>query len=430
MITINSSNWKKVFFPIWIGQLFSLTGSGLVQFALVWWLTRTTGSAVVLATATFVALLPEVFIGPFAGALVDRWNRRLTMIFADSAIALATIFLAVLFWTGVVQPWHVFGILFLRAVGGVFHWPAMQASTAMIVPDEHLGRISGMNQTVRGILNIFTPALGALLMGLLPLYWVLSVDVITAAIAVLPLLFVLIPQPERADAAEVVTPRVLWRDVRAGFSYVASWPGLLMLVLMATLINFVLAPTNTLIPLLVTQHFNGGVWHLGVLESVGGGGVVLGGLVLSVWGGFHKRMLTVMLGVAGIGAGCLLVGIAPASAFTLALVGMAISGFMSPICNGTLNAIMMAKVAKNMQGRVFTLTGAMSSAMIPLSMVIVAPVAQWLGLQVWYWVGGGLVVLMGLGGLLIPSIMNLEDTQPPAAAVSEAPEGIILFIAK
>jgi DHA3 family macrolide efflux protein-like MFS transporter len=137
----NDPGWKKPFFIIWSGQVFSLLGSGLVQFALVWWLTQTTHSATVLASATMAAILPEIFLGSFAGALVDRWNRRLVMIAAGSAIALVTVLLALLFWSALIQPWHVFVILFLRSLGGVFHYNAMQASTSLMVPEQHLARI-------------------------------------------------------------------------------------------------------------------------------------------------------------------------------------------------------------------------------------------------------------------------------------------------
>ena len=144
------TNWKRPFFIVWTGQAFSLVGSMLVQFALVWWLTESTGSATVLATATLVGMLPSIVIGPFAGALVDRWSRRLVMMVADGGIALATALLAVIYLGGHMQPWHVYVLMFVRAVGGGFHWPAMQASTSLMVPREQLGRVAGMNQTLAG----------------------------------------------------------------------------------------------------------------------------------------------------------------------------------------------------------------------------------------------------------------------------------------
>ena len=203
-------NWKKKFFFIWGGQALSLVGSGLVQFALVWWLTQTTGSAAVLASATLAAMLPEIFLGPFAGALVDRLNRKKVMILADSLVAASTVVLVGLFATGWVQPWHVFIILFIRSIGGSFQFPAMQASTSLMVPADQLTRIAGLNQLLRGILGIATPPLGALLLALLPMFGVLSVDVITAAFAVVSLLLVSIPQPQRSDTPLTITPKRCW----------------------------------------------------------------------------------------------------------------------------------------------------------------------------------------------------------------------------
>ena len=129
---MQTTNWKRPFFLIWTGQAISLLGSSLVQFALIWWLTKQTGSAAVLATATLVAILPTVFLGPFAGALVDRWSRRVVMIVSDACVALATLILVVLFWLGIAQPWHIYVILFFRSLTGVFQGPAMLASTSLM----------------------------------------------------------------------------------------------------------------------------------------------------------------------------------------------------------------------------------------------------------------------------------------------------------
>jgi len=413
-------NWMKKFLPIWSAQLFSLLGSGLVQFALIWWITQQTGSAAYLAMATLVAVLPEVLLSPFAGALVDRLNRRYVMIAADALIALFTLSLAVLFALGLVQVWHVFVVMFLRALGSVFHWPAMQASTSLMVPEKHLARVAGINQALRGSLNIVAPPLGALLMSILKFYQVISVDVLTAIIAITPLLFIRIPQPVRADAGIVLTPRVLLRDVAEGFRYMKNWKGLLYLTFLAAMLNFLLAPAGTLSPLMVTQHFKAGVWELSMIESSMGIGVVIGGLVLGVWGGFKSKIVTSLTGVVGLGLGVLVFGLAPANAFWMALVGMVLLGFMNPIANGPLQAIMQSKVAPEMQGRVMGTTGALCSAMMPLSMVVVAPVAEFLGLRVWYWVGGGLTILIGLAALFIPSIMALDSSQKDFSTVEIA----------
>src|SRR4030066_1615060 len=172
--------WAPRFFSIWTGQAFSLFGSQLVSFTVIWWLTQTTGSATVLATASLVGLLPQVILGPLTGALVDRWSRRLTMIVADGIIALATVILAVLFALGHVQIWQVYALLFVRSVCGGFHWPAMQASTTLMVPNEQFSRIQGLNQMLQGGMNIASAPLGALLLALLPMEGILAIDVFTA----------------------------------------------------------------------------------------------------------------------------------------------------------------------------------------------------------------------------------------------------------
>ncbi len=398
--------WAAPFFTIWIGQAASLLGSALVQFGLVWWLTETTGSATVLATATLVALLPSVFLGPFAGVLVDRWNRRVVMIVADGFIALATLGLAYLFAVGAARIWHVYLIMFVRALAGGFHWPAMSASTSLMVPEEHLSRVAGLNQTLNGVLNIVAPPAGALLLGILPMQGILAIDVGTAALAIGPLFFIPIPQPERRDGGRAFS---LIKDLREGLRYVWGWPGLLALLTMAAVLNFLLNPAFSLMPILITEHFNGDAIHLGWLNSVFGIGTVAGGLILSAWGGFRRRIVTSLTGIIGIGIGTLAIGLAPATAFWLALVGSAFVGLTQPIANGPLLAIVQARVEPGMQGRVFTLLQSVATAMSPLGMAIAGPVADWLGVRTWYWVGGAACVVMGAGAFFVPAILYLED---------------------
>lgn len=408
-----TSRWAGPFFTIWSGQALSLLGSMLVQFGLVWWLTETTDSVQVLATATMMALLPGVFVGPFAGALVDRWNRRVVMIVADGTIALATVGLAILFATGIVRPWHIYGIMFIRAAAGGFHWPAMRASTSLMVPEEQLGRVSGLNQTLHGFMNILSPPLGALLLGVLPLQGVLAIDVITALVAILPLLFIPIPQPKRREMGASEKGFTLWGDVREGLRYVWGWPGLFMVLIMATLINFLLNPAFSLLPLLVTRHFGGDALELGTIESAWGIGVVVGGVILSVWGGFKRQIVTSLLGLIGMGTGIVVLGMTPGSSFGLALVAMFAAGFMNPIVNGPLMAVVQARVAPEMQGRVFTLIQSTATAMSPLSLAVASPVAQLFGIRAWYVVGGLVCALMGAGAFFVPAILHLEDKTKP-----------------
>jgi DHA3 family macrolide efflux protein-like MFS transporter len=414
-------NWAARFFTIWSGQALSLFGSNLVQFALIWWLTQKSGSATVLAIATLVGMLPQIVIGPFAGALVDRWNRRLIMIVADGMIALFSLLLAYLFATGKVEIWHIYAILAVRSTGGAFHYPAMSATTPLMVPKEQLTRVNGLNQALQGVNSLIAPPVGALLLSIMPTHGVLLIDVGTALLAILPLFFVPIPEPERhTDVhAEESKPSLL-QDVRAGLTYIRSIPGMTSVIAMALFLNFLLVPTGSLIPLLITKHFGKGAIELGLLESIMGVGIIAGGIGLSVWGGFKKKIITSVSGIIGLGIGVFLIGIAPANLFIIALAGQLIMGFMLPMANGPIGALMQSIIRPDMQGRVMSLINSGATAISPIGLLLAGPFADRLGIRVWFWVGGLLCVMIALGAFFVPAIMNVEgygQETPPQPSV-------------
>lgn len=297
--------WKTRFFTIWGGQALSLLGSQLVQFTLIWHLTIKTGSATVLATASLVGMLPGVILGPFIGTLVDRWNRRIIMLLADSLIALATIALAVLFALDAMQIWHIYAVMFIRSIAGSFHGNAMSASTSLMVPVENLTRIQGINQMLTGGLNVIAAPLGALLLDVVPIQGILAIDVVSALFAILPLIFIQVPQPERIANKKLQTDSqtTVWQDFGAGLHYLLGWPGLLIIGLMTVGINFTIIPAFSLLPLMVKDYFGGNAIQLGWVESAMGIGVFAGGVLLGAWGGFQRKILTSMLGLMGMGAG-------------------------------------------------------------------------------------------------------------------------------
>jgi DHA3 family macrolide efflux protein-like MFS transporter len=413
------ANWARRFFTIWSGQALSLFGSALVQFALIWWLTQKSGSATVLAIATLVGMLPQIVIGPFAGALVDRWNRRLIMIAADAIIALFSLLLAYLFVTGTVQIWHVYVVMAMRALGGAFHYPAMAASTPLMVPNEQLTRINGLNQALQGVNSLVAPPVGALLLGILPTQGILLIDVGTAILAILPLLFLSVPQPVRHPEEHLEVKPSLFNDVRNGLAYIRTIPGFTAIISMALFLNFLLVPTTALVPLLVTKHFGKGAIELGLLESAMGIGIIVGGILLSLWGGFKKKIATSLTGIIGLGIGVMLVGIAPASLFILAITGNIILGLMLPIANGPIGALMQTIVRPDMQGRVMSLVNSGATAISPLGLLIAGPFSDWLGIRVWFWAGGILCVMIAVAAFFRPVIMNVEShegtVQTPAS---------------
>ncbi|MBI3162015.1 MAG: MFS transporter, partial [Chloroflexi bacterium] len=256
---------------------------------------------------------------------------------------------------------------------------------------------------------------------------ILFIDVGTALFGVLPLLFLSIPQPARELDSEGKHKTSVMQDMKEGFAYIAAWPGLMAIIIMALMANFLLTPTGSLMPLLVTKHFGLGAFEFGLMDSIWAFGMVLGGIILSVWGGFRKKIVTAMGGVIGIGLGVLMVGIAPANMFWLAVAGMTLSGMMNPLTNGPLGAIMQANVRPEMQGRVMGVVISLSTLMTPLSLVIAGPVSDAIGIRTWYWIAGLLCLLMGVGSFFTPLIMNVEQNrngqaqhEAPSAAVALA----------
>lgn len=409
----DSPGWKKPFFIIWTGQAFSILGSYLVQFALVWYLTKTTGSATILATSSLVAVLPEIVLGPFAGALIDRWDRRRVMILADAFTALVSLGLAVLIWTGAIEIWHIYVAVGLRSLGGSFHRPAFGASTTLMVPREHLPRVAGMNQMLNGALGVLAPPLGALLMELLPVHQVIALDLVTATLAILPLTLILIPRPQRADLEQSpTTPQTLIKDVRAGLSFLVRWRGVLMVVLLAMVLNFLINPAFSLLPLLVTDHFGGGVVELGWTDAAWALGIVGGGLLLSAWGGFRNRVITALMGITGTGVGVALVGAAPSTAILMAVGCLFVAGVMNALCNGSFFALMQEHIPPEMQGRVMAVITSGCAAAIPLGMLAVGPLADAVGVRPIFIWAGGIQAVLGLASFLYSPIVHLERNRP------------------
>lgn len=412
--------WKVPFFTIWSGQAISILGSQLVQFALIWHLTVSTGSATVLATATIVGLLPQIILGPLVGTLVDRWDRRWIMLLSDCLIAAATIVLAVLFSLGQATTGSIYWVMFIRALAGVFHSNAMTASTSLMVPVENLTRIQGVNQMLNGGLNVVSAPLGALLIEVLPLQAVLALDVGSAMLAILPLLVIAIPQPARIESRQLLQQlqTSIWDDMRAGLRYVLAWPGLLILGGMAVMINILVLPAMSLLPLLVQGHFGGGAIQLGWVEAAIGVGVISGGGLLGIWGGFKRKILTSLAGLIGAGMGCLILALAPPEGIRLAIVGGMLMGMTIPMINGPIFAVLQATVEPEMQARIFALVISVASGMAPIGLLAAGPLAERAGIQAWFLLGAVACVLMGIAGLLIPAVMNIEEARRPLTVLA------------
>ena len=406
--------WQRPFFIIWSGQTLSLVGSALVQFALIWWLTEEAGSATALATASLVGLLPQVILGPVIGTLIDRWRRRWTMAIADGAIALCTALLAALFWWGTIEPWHIYVLLFLRALGTAFHDPAMTASTSLMVPQEHLTRVAGLNQIRGSVTQMGGPVLGALLVTLFPIQGVLAIDILTALLAVVPLLFIDVPQSPVAES-QATAPGRGWSSViqetRQGFHYLWSWRGLFILTVSVSLIPFFGMPAVSLVPLLIKDHFVGGPaawgWY-SVLEHIG---VLAAGLLLSAWGGFRRRFVMLMASAILFGLGAIVQGLTPASSYGLFLAATLLAGFAAAIFFASVRALMQSVIPPEIQGRVFSLQNSLLWSAGPLGLAIIGPLADVIGVQSPLLMRGVASLIVALIWALSPSVRRIEDGQ-------------------
>ena len=396
----------RTFWTIWTGQALSLLGSQASQFALVWWLTEKTGSAAVLTTATLLALLPQVVLGPAIGALVDRWSRRITMIVADSAVALGSLVLAGLFLTGRASTTWVLLFVLFRAIGGAFHAPAMTATTSLMVPAEHLGRVQGLNQMLQGGMGILTAPLGALLLALVGMTGAMAVDVVTALFAVVPLLFVSVPEPERR--AEGAGGAPVLQEIRAGFRYLRGLPGHVAFIGLAAGINLFLVPAFALLPLLVMKELRGDAGSQAGLTAAFSVGIIAGGTLLGIWGGFRNRVHTALAAIVGLGAATLLLGVTPAGLLVVALAAMLLVGICAAMANGCIAAVLQATIAPEYQGRVFTLMASVATAMTPLGLLLATPVADIAGVRAWYFAGGIVCAALGAAAFLVRPILEME----------------------
>ena len=407
--SLKDTNWMRKFIPFWLSQLLSMLGSMLVQFTLVWWLTEKTGSAGVLATATLFGMLPELIIQPFAGAIVDRLNRKAVIIVADVIIAVATLGLALSIKFGHTEVWLVYGIMALRGIGSAFHYPAQQASVALMVPETQLARISGLNQAARGIMNIVSAPMGALILEFMDVEGALFIDVITAAIAVTIISFVAIPKQQVFNTKEKNWISTTIVDLRDGLRYLLRWKALVVLMLIIFIYKIALVPAFSLIPLFVYQELQGSVAQYSIIEVAAGVGFIIGGLVLSAWGGFKKHIHTIILGGFGVGIGILVIGFLPKGAFFWMVSIIFFIAFMIPIIDGPIVTVFQTKIANSYQGRVTTLFGTIGGLSGQIGLAIAGGMSETFGLRFWFISGGGLIILLLFLGMFNKDLMRIDE---------------------
>lgn len=407
MNTQASKNWKRTFGFIWTGQFLSLVSTALVNFALIIWLSLESGSAEVLALAATCSMLPQAVIGLFAGVYVDKWNRKLTMMLADGGIALCTLIIALLFMAGWKAYTIIYILLALRSVGSAFHMPAMQSSVPLLAPQDQLLRISGINQMIFSISNIAGPALGALLITILPIEQVLLLDVAGAACAIISLLFVTIPDPERDAATE---HHSLLEDFKVGIKTITRFKGMPQLFLGSIFVTILIMPLAILFPLMTVKHFLGTEFQMSIIEITWGVGMLIGGALIGLLKIPYNKAVMINFTYIVLGAAMAGSGLLPPKAFIVFVIFTFLGGLVSAIYNACFTTILQERINPAVLGRVFSIF--MSASILPslIGLLGIGYLADIIGITSTFVIFGAAISLVGIISFFSPGIIGKTHT--------------------
>jgi DHA3 family macrolide efflux protein-like MFS transporter len=375
---------------IWFGQLVSTLGSSLTGFALGVWIYQQTSSVMLFAVNTFIYMGTTVLVSPFAGALVDRWNRRLVMILSDTGAGLTTLAVWFLLLADNLQIWHIFLLGALNSAFTAFQFPAYSAATTMLVPRQQLGRAGGMVQIGEAIAQLASPAIAGALFLAHGLKSIVLIDFATFLVAVTSLVLIQIPEPVRDPTHLQQQPSIL-KDINFGWRYIADRKGLLYWMLFIASLNFAFGMYGPLMTPLMLEL--GNAQQVGLTSSVVGLGMLVGTLVMSIWGGPQKRFTAVLGSSIWMGLCTMILGAQP----SLVLIG--ISGFLSmlvlPILNASSRAMWQTKIPPDIQGRVFSVRRVIGQFTAPIAALLAGPLVD-KAFQPWMEPDGILAANIGL----------------------------------
>jgi MFS family permease len=421
---------------VWLGQMISVLASNMTGFALTIWMFQETRSATAMGLMQVCFLAPFLLISPFAGAMVDRYNRKLMMMVSDLVAVTATVAILILQATGLLQFWHLYVAVVIQGLGSAFQWPAYLAAISVMVPKEQYGRANGMMSLIDSGPGVFAPILAGALLPFIGLTGILFIDVATFLVAIAALLLVTVPQPETTAEGEAGQGNLV-QEAAYGFKYIFARRPLLALLSTILLLNLVqgLSGGALLAPMILSRTGDNSI-ALGAVESAWAVGGVLGGLLMSAWGGPKRRIRGMLLGwMVFTLFGQVLLGLG--HGLNIWIPAVAIAAMSFPISQGCSNAIWQSKVAPDVQGRVFSARRFIAWAVDPIAPIMAGALADlvtepamqsqsWLS-DTFGWLvgtgpGSGMALQYVLSGVawiaiiavasFVPVIRNVEDLLP------------------
>lgn len=430
------------FTVIWLGQIVSVLASGMSQFALTIFMYQQTDSATALGLMQVFYITPFLVISPFAGVMVDRYNRKVMMMISDLGAVLATFGILTVLYLDVWQFWHMYVASVIFGLGNAFQWPAYSAAISTMIPKEQLGRANGMMSLMEAGPGVIAPILAGVLLPVIALEGILFVDIATFFIAIGALMFVHVPQPRRTQEGEQASGGIL-KEAWYGFKYIFDRPSLLGLQLIFFAGNlFAGIGFTVMAPMILSRSGNDSLVY-GSVQSAGAIASVVGGVIMSAWGGFKRRSNGVIVGWILGGIGFAIIGLN--GGLPVWIAGIALSSIIVPLVNASNQAIWQSKVAPDLQGRVFSARRLIAWFTQPIAPIIGGTLADFVlepaaragaGLpSAFSWLVGtgpgsgmGLLIficglgasLVGLTGYFIHPIRNAETILPDHDALPEA----------
>ena len=399
----------KHYIYFWIGQLFSLLGSQIISFVIIFWITIETGSAILLSIATVLTFLPIVVFSPIAGVFADRWNRKIVIFFADFLQAITTFALVIIFFFNILNVWLVIFFTSLRSVFQAFHQPAANAIIPLMVPKDKLSRINGINYLFTGLISTIGPIIGASLLLFLTIDQTLWIDIITFLIAIIPLLLIKIPSIPKETEKEEKDSFI--KDFRIGVNFIKSIPGLLALLIFGSLFNFFIRPYTTLITYYVTIYHLGSLTDLAIVMASIQGSIFIGAVIVTIKKEWKRKIPIIVFGTFFPYIGIIIASLAPLSNYLMISIGTFIFAFTFPIINTIIITIMQTTIPPDKQGRILSISISIASVASPIGMFISGPLAELLGIVFLFILSSILGIILIILVWFFSNIRKLEDSK-------------------